>query len=249
MNPYLALKSAIPLLLWALTLPALGAPLPFIYQGFIFPISDGFFGVNVGPTDPPRNTISEELTDGTKHTRFQVAANLAAIDYGNGRYEVAHSEYGTYPGFVDSYLTPAHSSYLTFEWQILSSCHLVCTKKDVRFKLENSNPDLFIDTFPDDFSFRYTSGAGSIKRTTFYVYDWSHVLGTDTTNFTIVVPEPQTALLSLSGVLVIGLLAFMNKQKQSIGQGMRRRRQSHSIGVSLATLSINHLVPWRPKLT
>ncbi|CAH0354519.1 hypothetical protein [Aquabacterium sp. CECT 9606] len=223
MSSYHALKSAASIFLWAVTFPTLAAPLQFVYHGFMFPISDGFFGVNVDPTDPPQKTISEELSDGTKHTRFQVSANLAEINYGNSRYEIAFSEY-LYRGFVDTYLTTTNSSYLTFDWDTTQSCHGICTDKDVRFKLENSGPELFTDIFPDDFLFKYTSGAGSIKTTQYYLYDPSNVLGSSTTNFTIVVPEPQTALLSLSGVLVIGLLAFMTKQKQSIGQGMHKPR-------------------------
>lgn len=207
-----ALKSAACIFLGSLTASALSAPLDFVDQGFIFPISGGHFGVDVNP-DGVQKILSEELPDGSRHTRFKMTPGFGEVKLDNGHQEFVFSDY-SYEGFVNTYLTSTAASYLTFDWGVVTSCHGSCVAKDFHVRLDHPGSALFKEDFPLDFRFEYASGQASITRSEYWLYDPSNAV-VSTRHFTILVPEPQPMLLSLGGILMVGLLASRGRHQRA----------------------------------
>lgn len=218
------LKSIVVISWGALALPALSAPLDRIQDGITFAVQGGFFqsgyfGIDINPATPTTPLISEELADGTKHTRFRIESDLYQLGKGDASDWVAWPETGgaVQPGFLDTYLTTQGTSYLEFDWFFVSSCHGTCNDHHVSFKLDNQQGDLFLTALPQDYSFQYDSGFGSIIHRSYAVTDPSDI-STVQTSFTIAVPEAQTSAMGLGGMLVIGLLAsYRRRQRAAMG--------------------------------
>jgi hypothetical protein len=190
-------------------------------EGLIFngATSDGVavsagFNINIAATP----FLSDTLSDGTLHNRFQLSPNGITGISGGWRLDVG-SKIAAYYGYedlyylgvywggpvVDVYLHPDGHSSLTLDWATALECHGGCSQSSkIHLDLSSSTGGLFTNAITSSVFSQYTSGSGTANWYETYTIEGPPISNDRSISFTLsAVPEPQTLTMALAGLVAV----------------------------------------------